>query len=515
MFSVTTYKWASTYVAIMLAGVSNLMLAAPQPQPEFPYQAMVITENAKVYSGPDSVHYATDELPRDAVVEVYRHDPGGWCAIRPPNDSFSLVPESAVVKRSDELGMVIQEGVQAWVGTRLGTVENPLWQVKLRQDEEVAILGEASWPNPEGYSTIWYQIAPPAGEFRWIQMSDLRLPKGLNQLPTVVENEPAKANTANLIESQLPPAANPVIRQSSYQEADQQPVLTDPAFEDEAPSDQAHDQVPNELDLNPPSGNAETVNRGWRQASRPIRLADNRSVIDRSKPFKTPALDTPVIGAAPLTNNDDAASLDGRQHRFNTFSTTEKKPREENSPKLVAVEPISGPVSERIRKLELQLSTEMQKPPAQWDMESILRQTTSIVSSTNEVREREHAQRLQQKIRNCVSIQTRYGDAFSGQPNRLPVSKPAPSTLEVQLGSTYDAHGWLNQLVRDNGRLSPTYVLEDRNGKITHHIGASPGLNLQRYVKKKVGVIGRRGYHQKLGLDHVTAERVVVINQLR
>jgi len=143
---------------------------------DFPYQAIVDSNSASVFSGPDEVHYATDELPAGELVVVYRHDPNGWCAIQPPVGSFSLLPEAAVEKIDDGYGVLIQDQVQAWVGTRLGSVDKPLWQVKLRSDEEVEIIGEASWPSPDGHSTVWYQISPPAGEFRWVRMADLKIP---------------------------------------------------------------------------------------------------------------------------------------------------------------------------------------------------------------------------------------------------------------------------------------------------------------------------------------------------
>ena len=119
---------------------------------------------------------------------MYRHDPNGWCAIQPPAGSFSLLPEAAVEKLDDGVGVLIQDQVQAWIGTRLGSVEKPLWQVKLRSDEEVEIIGEASWPSPDGHSTIWYQISPPAGEFRWVRMADLKIPSAASRSLPVDRN---------------------------------------------------------------------------------------------------------------------------------------------------------------------------------------------------------------------------------------------------------------------------------------------------------------------------------------
>ena len=438
-----------------------------------------------------------------------------------------MVPETAVERISDRVGRMVEDGVQAWVGTRHGTVEQPLWQVKLRSNEEVEILGETSWPNPEGYSTIWYQISPPPGEFRWIKISDLRLPKNLDDLPDIKSGRrgPPSVKSADLITSTITDRnlGAPPIQTSSFQDASSEPFLNDPEFEE-------WDQ---EVTLNPPSQNEETVNRGWRQARRQIRVADNRYDYESAEPFKTPALNSRAIGSNRISSdqakNNRISSFDSLDSGNTQNKDIDIKVNESNAVSdvtnntgnFVPVAPISGPVSQRIRKLESSLTLEMQKPPAEWDFDSLLRQSTSIASTTNDVREREQAKRLQQKIRNCVSIKSRYSAAFSNNANNnngvnaQPVSTTAPTTTNSALSATYDAHGWLNQLVNNNDRLTPNYVLEDDNGKVVYHIAPSPGLNLQRYMKQRVGIMGRRGYHRDLGLNHVTAERVVLLNKRR
>ena len=115
---------------------------------EFPYNAIVLNDGAQVRSGPGDSHYATHKLDENELVQVHRHDPGGWCAIRPPAKSFSLIPESAVRIVVDDIAEVLANGSQAWVGTGLGPVDKPLWQVKLKKGERVVIVGEASWPHP-------------------------------------------------------------------------------------------------------------------------------------------------------------------------------------------------------------------------------------------------------------------------------------------------------------------------------------------------------------------------------
>jgi len=158
---------------------------------EFPYQALVAKDNALVRSGPGEVHYGTQKLPAGQVVEVYRHDPDGWCAIRPVEGSFSIIPASTVEIIGEGVGEIKMAGTTPFVGTKLGTVEKPLWQVKLREEEKISLIGQLSWPSPEGHSTIWYQIEPPAGEFRWINISNLESLAG-ETMASVIQPKPRK-----------------------------------------------------------------------------------------------------------------------------------------------------------------------------------------------------------------------------------------------------------------------------------------------------------------------------------
>ena len=74
--------------------------------------------------------------------------------------------------------------------------------------------------------------------------------------------------------------------------------------------------------------------------------------------------------------------------------------------------------------------------------------------------------------------------------------------------SQFDATGWLNELKQGRGTEPSTYVLQDETGKIIYHLSVTPGLNLQRYLRKRVGVNGQLGFNQRLNLRHVTVERV-------
>ena len=129
----------------------------------FPYKAAATADDVYVRSGPGQNYYATDKLKRGQEVEVYRHDPGGWCAIRPGEGSFAWVSSRFLKPTDEHLAVVTQEGIAARVGSRFSDMRDVV-QVRLHKGEVVEIIER---PHGDG-SGNWFKIAPPAGEFRWV-----------------------------------------------------------------------------------------------------------------------------------------------------------------------------------------------------------------------------------------------------------------------------------------------------------------------------------------------------------
>jgi hypothetical protein len=152
-------------VAVILGG--HLLLVSPVGgEQTFPYKAYVAVDDVYVRSGPGQNYYPTDKLKRGQEVEVYRHDPGGWCAIRPVDGSFTWVSGRYLKPTDDNLAVVTEDGISARVGSRFSTIREVV-QVRLQKGEVVAILE----PPPRGAGggeNAWFKIAPPSGEFRWV-----------------------------------------------------------------------------------------------------------------------------------------------------------------------------------------------------------------------------------------------------------------------------------------------------------------------------------------------------------
>ncbi len=136
-------------------------------EPAFPYKAYVTADDVYVRSGPGENYYPTDQLKAGTEVEVYRHDPGGWYAIRPPKDSFSWVSSRHLQLDGNNLATVTDE-------RRRGPRRQP-HERDPRRDPGPPAQGRSgrsarASPQRRGQSApaAWYKIAPPAGEFRWI-----------------------------------------------------------------------------------------------------------------------------------------------------------------------------------------------------------------------------------------------------------------------------------------------------------------------------------------------------------
>ena len=164
--------------AAMLATGNCLCLAADD---QFPYTAYANSEDVYIRSGPGKNYYPTEKLGKGTPVEVYRHDPGGWYAIRPPQGSFSWVPADSLKPMGDHLATVQRDHTLCFVGTRFSNTHD-VHQVRLDKGEKVEILDIKQVGDGDAAQS-WCQIAPPSGEFRWVfgKFVDRDLPEGISR----------------------------------------------------------------------------------------------------------------------------------------------------------------------------------------------------------------------------------------------------------------------------------------------------------------------------------------------
>jgi SH3-like domain-containing protein len=179
---------------------------------------------ATLRCGPGADYYPTATLSKGSTVEVYVETDDGWSGIRPPAGSHNWVQADALyLMPGGRLAEVAQDATPAWVGSDAVKNEKLLFQTELSKTQSVAILGEA-YRGQGDEMKLWFRIAPPQGEFRWIKSSMIGktpIPKDpAYQEPAYQEPSPEKSN-------------QPVI-QASYQE----PAESKLAWSDEAENTQ-------------------------------------------------------------------------------------------------------------------------------------------------------------------------------------------------------------------------------------------------------------------------------------
>jgi len=139
----------------------------PAAVSEFPYEAMVDADNVYARSGPGRSYYPTNRLKRGSRVTVRRHDPGGWLMITPPPDSFSWIRAEYVRVVGSGRGIVRANDVVVRVGSTFGN-DRDIKQRELSKGDEVKIIQEATLSSERG-PTRMYKIRPPQGEYRWVR----------------------------------------------------------------------------------------------------------------------------------------------------------------------------------------------------------------------------------------------------------------------------------------------------------------------------------------------------------
>jgi SH3-like domain-containing protein len=149
---------------LFIAGVLPAMAAA-----QFPYEGVVSIERGslKVRSGPSENHYPTGVLQTGDRVIVTAEAADGWLAIEPPDGSFSWISGEFVRETSATEGEVTANNVLVRIGTPMDDRLRDYPQVKLKRGAVVQILDQkVSGQGP--LAKVWYKIAPPAGEVRYV-----------------------------------------------------------------------------------------------------------------------------------------------------------------------------------------------------------------------------------------------------------------------------------------------------------------------------------------------------------
>lgn len=207
---------------LLAALILTQSLAAQEPNSAAatPETVYVTAPRSQIYSGPATDYYPTANLDVGTALEVYQRTPEDWLGVRPPAGSFSWVPAAdAYLLPGGKVIEVTSSAAVSWIGTALGTAKQYRWQVKLKPGEQLSVLGEQTVTNAEGQAVLWYKVAPPAGEFRWIHADSVGTqPPTTAQLAAANKKSKAIRGTAPVRTASANAVSGTQVTSANYQE---------------------------------------------------------------------------------------------------------------------------------------------------------------------------------------------------------------------------------------------------------------------------------------------------------
>lgn len=566
-------------VGLLLLAAGLSMTGFGRAETQFPYSVAVPAGGVILRSGPGQTFYATDRVAAGASLEVYREEHGGWLAVRPPTGSFSLV-ERHQLKAGDEAGVavVVQEDVLSCVGSRVQAVSSYVSQVRLRKDEPVELLApwndDAAAGEADVQAGAWCRIAPPAGEFRWLQASDLKpnrapQPRSGDRVEPARESPPAEtagqaaapktsfeadgwrtkpADLAGSPPRSTPPAtvaAEPVADSAAADGQRQTPTPATSAVAPRSDTDPGWTASPAvarpaaDRQAAPVEMPVQAKHASQEPAASPVRVpVDGERLLGRpvSAPLAGAASTATAVKPAPPVPTA-AAGVGGAN-----VDASESPPRVPAP--ATSAPPVSAPAADRwtsrtppprqsIEELEVDLAMMVAQDAQAWRLAELRQRVDANLLRFETAEERVQARRLLDRISEFEQLQSRLAQvsAPTAQPVTTPASAPAtavpalaaapaPLTASSPDGAAdgaspdvkYDGSGWLVPVHSATG-AAPPFALLDAQGEVLGYVSPTPGLNLQRYLRKQVGIFGLRGFVPTLNKPHVTAERVVDLDR--
>jgi uncharacterized protein YraI len=488
----------SCSISLLFSVLTHATAAAAPTQ--FPYEALVKSDDVVVRSGPGERYDPTLKLSTGQHVTVHRHDPGGWFMVSPPAGSFSWIDAAYVEKTGPEAGVVkvpatgdgLPPRVVVWIGSQF-TDEHKYFGRQLANGDEVRILGEKQHQTDRGAATF-FKIAPPRLEYRWVK-GDFIVP--LSEAGQIARTAPNVAPTQIPAAmptpiSNTPQGSNPFARlPSSSTEAlpapgfprEQGPTLlereltrgVDSGAVSQSPAESAataeqrtqlfalDDQLKAMLAQTPETWNLVGMEQAYRQlqaasgASVAAQIDSRLVAIESRKKIK--AEYDAFVGVITQTEQRDAALLSMRQS-------------------LAAGVPLDS--------LQVDLGQ-----PTSFPQPGLAQQPGAG----------------QQPIP-AAGMQPPTGQAAI--PAITQPSMPTPPSGPQGDIPQLDGAGVVQRLQRPTPGL-PTHALVSPDGRLLAYLSAGQGVQLDPYVGQSMGVIGQRSHNARLRSDIIVVEKLLPV----
>ena len=271
--------------------------------------------------------------------------------------------------------------------------------------------------------------------------------------------------------------------------------------------------------ISPPSGEFRWIHGKYIDPDFP-RDGVRKAAAEESPLLRRKASAVQTAGATvPEVKADDAA----RPARVGTPAVPLQKP-EAGTPQLAAdsVRRVSPEgFQAELDDIQTELSIMLAEEPTVWNCAELSRRAEALLGQAETAVERGRARVLVNRIAQADDIKRRFEEVNSlrsdtDRSNRqlADVSRLRSETRAAQrTGQRYDGTGRLTRVVPSKVG-APRYALLDAKGNVRSYVSPAPGVNMQYYLGREVGVSGPRGYIAEGKATHITAKHVTALDSV-
>lgn len=445
-----------------------LLAAVPgvQAEEQFPYTAYINSDDVYVRSGPGQNYYPTSKMKVGEPVEVYRHDPGGWYAIRPPEGSFCWVATRYLKLGRNKIALVTGDRVVARVGSSFSDIRDVI-QVRLERGEEVEVLQTKTLDAAEG-GEKWAKVAPVAGEFRWVlgKFLDRTAPE-----PTLLSERPGR----NVLLSEHREQGELAARGQSHDEPD----------------------IPHAKMR--PAASEDTV-VAPRSAFRPVR-SSSPGTSAREVSYDAGSSREP--GKLPSAATEQPLGLARPRTASNTVN--------------------EDAFQAEIDRIDLEISQIVAEEPTVWEFADLQTRAETAVSRAQTALERGRARLVLAKVERFQEIKQRFESVAAAKAQSTAQeaeltaaisarAEAAPAVAQPNPLARFDGAGRLTSIVSLRPG-TPHFALVNQAGAVQAYVTPAPGVNLRPFLGRQVAITGTRGYMPEFNANHLTARQITVLQQ--
>jgi len=178
---------------------------------------------------------------------------------------------------------------------------------------------------------------------------------------------------------------------------------------------------------------------------------------------------------------------------------------------------------DELQRLDLELSTMIAEPMSVWSFDALEERTNQLLEHAQTALERGRVRLLAEKIARFDDLKQRQNALDSlrertQQDARLYAGSRSRDSYDgrsregkLEQAGRYDAVGKLTEVTPAKPG-APRYALIDGDGNIRSYITSSPGVRLQNYLGREIGVNGQRAYLVEQRANHVMARQITPID---